>query len=426
MKMKILVVGNGGREHALVWKLAQSPMIEKLYCAPGSDAIASLAECVNIKAEAVDALADFVAEQNIDLTVIGPEAPLVAGLADRLEAMGRKVFGPSQAAARLEGSKAFAKEIMIAAGVPTASYGAFSDINEALNYIEKLGAPLVVKADGLAAGKGVYVCHTKEEAVSAVNDIMGQKRFGSAGANVVIEEFLEGEEASLLVLVDGENILPLASAQDHKAVFDGDNGPNTGGMGAYSPAPVLDDAMLRKAVELVVKPVVDTMKQRGIPYKGVLYAGLMINNGIPYVLEFNCRFGDPETQPVLSRIDGDLLPAILAACDGTLDGTLIKWKPQAAVCVVLASGGYPDDYDKGFEISGLEEASAKKDIVIFHAGTRCDGGRWFTNGGRVLGVTALGSDVAEAKARAYEAVACISWKGMHYRKDIADKALNKK
>jgi len=425
MKMKILVVGNGGREHALVWKLAQSPMLEKLYCAPGSDAIASLAECINIKADNVDTLVNFVCENEIDLTVIGPEAPLVAGLTDRLEALGHKVFGPSQAAARLEGSKAFAKEIMNAAGVPTARYGVFSDMQPALAYIENIGAPLVVKADGLAAGKGVYVCHSKEEAVAAVNEIMGQKRFGLAGASVLIEEFLEGEEASLLALVDGENILPLASAQDHKAVYDGDRGPNTGGMGAYSPAPVLDDAMMKKAVEQVIKPVVRTMKARGIPYKGVLYAGLMINKGVPYVLEFNCRFGDPETQPVLARIDGDLLPAILAVCDGKLNDSLIKWKQQAAVCVVLASGGYPEDYGKGHEIVGINDAEARKDIIVFHAGTHRDGTRWLNNGGRVLGVTALGRDVAEAQSRAYEAVNCIKWKDMHFRKDIADKALNR-
>ncbi len=424
--MKVLVVGSGGREHALAWKLAQSPDVIKLYCAPGSDAIASVAECVPIKVEALDEIVDFVKENKIGLAVIGPEVPLVLGISGKLEEIGCKVFGPSKEAAQIEGSKAFAKQLMDDAQVPTARYGVFTDLDKARLYLLEVGAPVVIKADGLAAGKGVYVCREISEATDALDEIMNDRVFGEAGAQVVIEEFLEGEEASLLALVDGENVLPLASSQDHKPAFDGDKGPNTGGMGAYSPAPVLDGDMLEKAVEQVIRPVVDVMKDRGTPYKGVLYAGLMIKDGVPKVLEFNCRFGDPETQPIMARLGGDILPALVACADGKLDEIELAWKPQAAVCVVMASGGYPASYEKGKVIKGIEDAEAMQDVIVFHAGTKKQDGQWVNTGGRVLGVTALGDSVSEAQRLAYQAVKKISWEKVHYRMDIADKALNRK
>ena len=423
--MKILVVGNGGREHALAWKIAQDPARHTIYCAPGNAGTASCAVNIPIRADDIDGLVEWAVREGPDLTVIGPEAPLCAGLTDRLEAEGLRVFGPSKAAAQLEGSKIFSKEIMLAAGVPTARAAFFTDLNEALAYIEKTGAPLVIKADGLAAGKGVAVCSSLEEAREAVTAMLGQHAFGDAGSRILIEECLQGEEVSILALVDGEHIVTLASSQDHKRAYDGDKGPNTGGMGAYSPATIVKEELWPNIRKNVFEKTIAELKRRGIAYKGVLYAGLMMTEKGPMVLEFNCRFGDPETQVVIPRLATELVPAFEACVDGTLTNDLVRWKPEPAVCVVMASGGYPGSYTSGHPIHGLNDVAELNDVVVFHAGTAEKDGAVVTAGGRVLGVTAWGSDLNAAIFEAYRAVSGIEYKGAAYREDIAWRELER-
>ena len=423
--MKILVIGGGGREHALVWKIARSPLVTNVYCAPGNPGTAELAENIPIAADQLDKLLAFAYENRIDLTVVGPEQPLSLGIVDLFESHGLKVFGPSQKAAIIEGSKAFSKDLMHKYNVPTAAYGVFTDLAEAEKFIGRTGAPIVVKADGLAAGKGVIIAQTVAEAVTAVREMLSGNAFGSAGSRVVIEEFLTGEEASFLVITDGRNIIPLASAQDHKAIFDGDHGPNTGGMGAYSPAPVVTEAIHEKAMQQVLRPAIDGMAAEGRLYRGVLYAGLMVKDGEVKTLEFNARFGDPECQPLIMRMKSDIVPVLLAAANGDLAEMQLEWHDQAAVCVVMASEGYPGDYRKGDAIRGLEKAAQLDGVCVFHAGTADRQGTCVVNGGRVLGVTAVGDTVREAIIGAYEGVACISWPGVQFRTDIGKKALNR-
>ena len=421
--MKVLVVGGGGREHALVWKVAQSPKVSKVYCAPGNAGICEQATIVPIQASDLKRLLEFAMKEKIDLTVVGPEDPLTQGIVDLFESKGLLIFGATKKAAEIEGSKAFAKEMMKKYCVPTAFYKIFENRNEAVKYIREQGAPIVVKADGLAAGKGVIVCKTVEEAIQSVDKIMVEKIFGNAGKRVVVEEYLVGEEASYIAFTDGKTILPMASSQDHKAVLDGDQGPNTGGMGAYSPAPVVTDEVHEKIIEKVLRPVIYGMGEEGRPYRGVLYAGLMIHDGHPKVLEFNARFGDPETQPVLMRMKGDIVPILEACMKGTLSQHKIEWDNRASVCVVMASKGYPGDYEKGKIIEGLKEVSRMERVLVFHAGTILKDGQVMTNGGRVLGVTGLGEDIPRAIEKAYQAVKRISWDGVHYRTDIGQKAL---
>ena len=425
--MRILLIGGGGREHALAWKLVQSPNVEKLYAAPGNPGMALLqkCECINLNVDDLEGVADYAEEKSIDLTFVGPEAPLVAGLADVFKRRGLPVFGPSKAAAQLEGSKAFSKELMAKYNIPTAFFKICEDIEAAKAYVEEKGAPLVVKADGLAAGKGVVVAMTKQEALDAIDDMMGDHKFGAAGARVVLEEYMEGEEASLLAFTDGKTVVPMIAAQDHKRVFDGDEGPNTGGMGTYAPAPVMTDILRLKATELVLKPVVAAMAKEGTPYQGCLYAGLMIKGDSVKVVEFNCRFGDPETQVVLPLLDGDLAEIMLACATGTLDKVEVAWHDKAAVCVVMASGGYPESYEKGKEITGLAAAEEDKDVVVFHAGTKEADGKIVTSGGRVLGVTAVDASIKAARDRAYAAVEKIAFEKNFYRKDIAWRALKR-
>ena len=421
--MKILVIGGGGREHALVWKISQSPKIKKIYCAPGSAAIGEFAELVAIGPEQIDRLADFAAKEKIDLTVVGPELPLTLGITDLFEERGLRIFGPNREAAQLEGSKAFAKEILRDNGIPTAAFGTFTDAALAKHFIAEQKTPIVVKADGLAAGKGVLICATRAEADAAVDGILLGKAFGPAGEKVVIEEFLDGEEASFMVLTDGDHILPLASSQDHKRVFDNDEGPNTGGMGAYSPAPVVTPEVHRRILHEILAPLLAGLRKKNIRYRGVIYVGLMITQDGPTVLEFNARFGDPECQPIMMRLQSDLVELMEAAIDGRLNEAQARWHDDAAVCVVLAAAGYPGAYDKGKEILGLERLRDWSNGFVFHAGTTKDKGRWLTSGGRVLGVTAQGKSVADAVREVYRAVREISWNGMHYRKDIARRAL---
>jgi phosphoribosylamine--glycine ligase len=423
--MKVLVVGGGGREHALAWKIAQSPLVSKLYCAPGNPGTATLAENLPIAVDQLDKLLAFAYENKIDLTVVGPEQPLSLGIVDLFESHGLKVFGPSQKAAFIEGSKAFSKDLMQKCGVPTAAYGVFTDLAEAEAFINRTGAPIVVKADGLAAGKGVIIAQSCDEAVAAVQDMLSGNAFGSAGSRVVIEEFLTGEEASFLVITDGSKIIPLASAQDHKAIFDGDQGPNTGGMGAYSPAPVVTADIHEKAMQQVIRPTVDGMAAEGRPYRGVLYAGLMIKDGKVKTLEFNARFGDPECQPLLMRMKSDIVPVLMAVAEGDLGTLSLEWHDKAAVCVVMASEGYPGEYRKADAIEGLADAARIDDVYVFHAGTTLKDGCCVTNGGRVLGVTALGDSVQHAISTAYRAVDCINWKGVQFRRDIGRKALER-
>ena len=423
--MKILVVGGGGREHALVWKIAQSPLVETIYCAPGNPGTATLAENVAIGVDELDVLLEFALAEKIDLTVVGPEQPLSLGIVDLFEEHGLKVFGPRKNAAIIEASKAFSKDLMRKYDVPTAAYGVFSEIGPAVAFIEQTGAPIVVKADGLAAGKGVIIAQTRDEAVAAVTDMLSGNAFGTAGSRVVIEEFLTGEEASFLAITDGRHIIPLASAQDHKAIFDNDQGPNTGGMGAYSPAPVVTPAVHKNAMEQVLRRAVDGMAAEGRPYRGVLYAGLMVTGGQAKTLEFNARFGDPECQPLLMRMKSDIVPVLLAVATGDLSGVEIEWHDKAAVCVVMAAEGYPGDYRKGDVISGLDEAAELDGVYVFHAGTSLEDGRCVTNGGRVLGVTALGDTVQDAIARAYEGVGRITWPGVQFRRDIGKKAIGR-
>ena len=421
--MKVLVVGGGGREHALIWKIAQSPRVTKIYCAPGNAGISEQATIVPIKANDLNGLLEFALKKEIDLTVVGPEEPLTKGIVDLFESKSLSIFGSSERAAEIEGSKAFAKEMMKKYSIPTASYEIFKDHKEAMAYIRRHGAPIVVKADGLAAGKGVIVCKTVEEAIQTVSRIMLEKIFGEAGNRVVIEEYLMGEEASYIAFTDGKVILPMASSQDHKSIFDGDEGPNTGGMGAYSPAPVVTDQVHEKILERILRPIIQGMGEEGRPYKGVLYAGLMIHDGHPKVLEFNARFGDPETQPVLMRMRGDIIPILEACIKGNLSQYQIEWDSRASVCVVMASKGYPGDYEKGKTIQGLKEVSQMKDVFVFHAGTALKDSQMITNGGRVLGVTGLGEDIPRAIEKTYQAVKKITWDGVHYRKDIGQKAL---
>ena len=421
--MKVLVVGAGGREHALVWKIAQSSRVTKIYCAPGNAGISKQATIVPIKANDLNGLLEFALREEMDLTVVGPEEPLTKGIVDLFESKGLLIFGSNQRAAKIEGSKAFAKEMMKKYCIPTASYEVFEDYKEAMAYIRRHGAPIVVKADGLAAGKGVMICKTVEEAIQSVERIMLEKIFGEAGNRVVIEEYLVGEEASYIAFTDGKVILPMASSQDHKPIFDEDEGPNTGGMGAYSPAPVVTDQVHEKILERVLRPIIQGMGEEGRPYKGVLYAGLMIHDGHPEALEFNARFGDPETQPVLMRMKGDIIPILEACIKGNLSQYQIEWDSRASVCVVMASKGYPGNYEKGKTIHGLKEVSQMKDVFVFHAGTALKDGQVITNGGRVLGVTGLGEDISRAIEKTYEAVKKIAWDGVHYRKDIGKKAL---
>jgi phosphoribosylamine--glycine ligase len=421
--MKVLVVGGGGREHTLVWKLKQSSHVDKIYCAPGNGGIAGDAECVPLAAEDLHGLADFAQEQRINLTVVGPEAPLAAGIVDLFKSRGLKVFGPDAKAARLEGSKVFAKEKMTRYGVPTAAYRVFYDAAAALEFVRELNRPCVVKADGLAAGKGVIIAKNREEAEQAVRLIMEERAFGDAGKAVVVEQLLQGEEVSVLAFTDGKTIKTLAASQDHKRVFDGDEGPNTGGMGAYSPPPVYTSDLHEKAVKDILEPVIYGLADDGIKYKGVIYAGLMVTSEGPYVLEFNCRFGDPETQVVVPRLKSDLLEVMNAVIEERLDEVELEWDPRAAVCVVAASGGYPGAYEKGKVITGLDELPS--DILVFHAGTALSDGKLVTSGGRVLGITGFGATIEEAVKRVYSGVEKIYFEGIHYRRDIAHRALKK-
>lgn len=423
--MKILVVGGGGREHTLVWKISQSPLVDKIYCAPGNPGIAELAECVHIGADEITALREFAQAEEIDLTVVGPEVPLTLGIVDAFQTAGLEIFGPNKAAAQIEGSKGFSKDLMARYNIPTAAYQSFTDHAQAVAYIRHQGAPIVVKADGLAAGKGVIVAMTEEQAIAAVDDIMLDQVFGDAGASVVIEEFMDGEEASFFAFTDGKNILPLASSQDHKRINDNDEGPNTGGMGAYSPAPVVTDELHQIIVETIVKPTVDGMAKDGCPYSGILYVGLMIKDGKPRVVEYNARFGDPEAQPLLMRMKSDIVPVLLACARGKLEQDSIEWHEKAAVCVVMASGGYPSAYEKGLPISGLEHAAKINDLMVFHAGTALKDGQIVNQGGRVLGVTGLGDTVRDAIDKAYVGVKVIHWDGVHFRNDIGARALNR-
>jgi phosphoribosylamine--glycine ligase len=423
--MKVLVIGGGGREHALVWKIAQSPKVKKVFCAPGNAGIAELAECVPIAAGDLQGLRDFARRRKIDLTVVGPEGPLAGGIVDLFEKEGLRIFGASRRAAEIEASKSFAKALLTKYRIPTAQGLSFQSLVQAERYLRKLGAPLVVKADGLAAGKGVIVCATEDEAIKALKRVMVKREFGEAGNRVVIEECLRGEEASFLAFTDGKTVLPMPSSQDHKAIYDDDRGPNTGGMGAYSPAPVVDRLIHNRIMNEVMIPTVKAMAAEGRPYKGVLYAGLMIDRDQVRVLEFNGRFGDPEAQPLLMRIKSDIVPIMEAVIEGRLEQCTLDIDDRAAVCVVMASAGYPGSYPKGIPIKGLELAKRMADVVVFHAGTTRKGRAVVTDGGRVLGVTALGDTVADAIAKVYQAVARIKWDGAYCRKDIGRKALQR-
>ena len=423
--MNILIIGSGGREHALAWKAAQSPRVTNVFVAPGNAGTAREPKCANIaiNTEDIDGLLRFAQTNGVELTIVGPEAPLVLGVVDRFQAEGLRIFGPSRAGAQLEGSKAFAKDFLARHKIPTAAYGNFTEVAAAEAFIHQHGAPIVVKADGLAAGKGVIIAQTVNEALAAVRDMLAGNAFGEAGHRVVVEEFLHGEEASFIVMADGEHVLPLATSQDHKRAGDGDTGPNTGGMGAYSPAPVVTDAIHARVMREVILPTVRGMKAEGMPYTGFLYAGLLIDaTGTPRVLEFNCRFGDPETQPVMLRLRSDLVALIDAALDGELDTVSAEWDPRPALGVVMAAGGYPGSYNKGDAIDGLP-AQESDDRKVFHAGTALQDGQVVTSGGRVLCVTALGASVAEAQRRAYEVVGQIRWNGAQYRHDIGYRAI---
>jgi phosphoribosylamine--glycine ligase len=422
--MNILLLGSGGREHALAWKMAASPLVDRLYCAPGNAGIAREAECVALDIADHASVIAFCKAHAVDLVVVGPEVPLVAGLVDDLEAAGVKAFGPTRAAARLEGSKGFTKDLCRANDIPTAAYERFNAAGPAKDYVRRVGAPIVVKADGLAAGKGVVVAQTVAEAEAAI-DLMFDGGLGAAGAEVVVEEFLVGEEASFFALCDGETAMPLASAQDHKRVFDGDTGPNTGGMGAYSPAPVMTPEMTARTMDEIVRPTLRAMKAAGSPYKGALFAGLMITATGPKLIEYNVRFGDPETQVLMLRLMSDLVPALLAARDGQLKNFDLRWYPDAALTVVMAAKGYPGTYARGAAIEGLEDAAAVEGVEIFHAGTKAEGDKIVANGGRVLNVSALGKSVSEAQARAYQAIDRIRWPEGFCRRDIGWQAVKR-
>jgi len=420
--MQVLVIGGGGREHALVWKIKQSPRVKKIYCAPGNAGTGEIAENIPIAADDIKSLMEFALQKEIGLTVVGPEQPLVMGIVDQFEEKGLRIFGPNRRAAELEGSKSFAKNIMAKYGLPTAEYKTFSSPVDAAEYIKFKNCPLVVKADGLAAGKGVLLCQTVDEALVAVDSIMGKKSFGQAGNQIVVEEFLQGQEVSVLAFSDGKTVLLMDSAQDHKAAYDGDKGPNTGGMGAYSPAPFFTEIMRKKVHDKIMLPMVLAMQKEGRPFKGILYAGLMLTKTGSQILEFNVRFGDPETQPLLVRMDSDIIPIFEACIDGTLDQCFLQWKNESSVCVVMAAKGYPGPYEKGKPISGLQYANSLPGVEVFHAGTKTQDGEVLTQGGRVLGVTAIGENTGAAISKAYEAVNKIKWQGIHYRKDIGHRS----
>lgn len=417
--MKILVIGGGGREHAIVWKLSQSKVVDKIYCIPGNAGISEVAECLEIESKDISALLDFVKYEWIDLTVVGPEDPLAKGIVDVFQKEGRRIIGPTQAGAQIESSKVFAKDFMKRHKIPTAEYKIFTSYTHAEEYIRLKGTPIVIKADGLAAGKGVFVCQNYDEAVDALRIIMKEKVFGSAGDKVVIEECLKGQEVSYLVFTDGKSIVPMVTSKDHKRLLDNDEGPNTGGMGTFSPNPAVTPELEQEILETVIKPTIKGLKSEGIIYKGILYAGLMIVNGKPYVLEFNCRFGDPETQVILPRLETDIIDIFMAISEQRLSKVNVKWSDEASLCVILASEGYPGKYRKGLSIKGLEMVKGLKDVIVFHAGTKFnEEGAIVTSGGRVLGVTALGNDLQEARQKAYSAVGLINFEGMQYRKDI--------
>ncbi|OGX06443.1 MAG: phosphoribosylamine--glycine ligase [Omnitrophica bacterium RIFCSPLOWO2_12_FULL_50_11] len=419
----ILVVGSGGREHVLVWKIHQSPLVKKIYAAPGNAGIAQLAECVEVNAEDIDSLRRFAAEQKIDLTVVGPEVPLVNGIVDSFEAAGLRIFGPTKAAAQLEGSKAFAKDLMARLGVPTASYETFDRVDQAKHFMVQKKPPFVIKADGLAAGKGVLITNTHKEAVDVVRQIIEKRRFGNSGKRVVIEEHLTGDELSVLLFTDGSSILPLASSQDHKRAYDGDRGPNTGGMGAYCPCPFVSNEELNRIVETTARPVIQELNRRGTPYRGLLYLGLMMTPSGPYVLEYNVRFGDPEAQAVLPRLKTDIVPLMLEVADGALKTKALEWDTRACIAVVMASAGYPGPFEKGHEIEGLDKVNANG-VFVFHAGTRKgSSGKVVTDGGRVLAVSALGESLREAHERAYRSIKEIAVSGGFYRSDIGKRVL---
>lgn len=421
--MKVLVVGGGGREHALCWKINQSPLVQTLYCAPGNPGIAEHARCIDIKVSDVEGLLRFARAEEVDLTVVGPEFPLSLGIVDRFIEEGLDIFGPTAAAAEIETSKVFSKNLMKKYDIPTAFFSSFNDFDEALNWVREVKPPLVVKADGLAAGKGVFICETEERATEVLDDIMRRKIFGDSGDQVVIEQFLRGEEASFFAFTDGTNVIPLESSQDHKALLDNDEGPNTGGMGAYSPAPVLTPELTEKVMSRIMIPTIRAMKEEGREYKGILYAGLMIEGSEPRVLEFNCRFGDPEAQPLLMRMDSDIVPVLKAVAGTGLSDETITWKEESSVCVVLASKGYPGDYKRGVVIEGLNKLDKMDNVLVFHSGTAVENGSIVTDGGRVLGVTALGKDVRDAIELVYRAVGEIDCESLYYRTDIGRKAL---
>ncbi|MDD5044388.1 MAG: phosphoribosylamine--glycine ligase [Candidatus Omnitrophica bacterium] len=422
--MRVLVIGSGGREHALAWKIAQSKLADKVFCAPGNAGIAQNAECIDIPADDITRLLDFVKSEKIDFTIVGPEAPLDKGIVDEFNKYGLNIFGPVKEAARLEASKAFAKELMRESGVPTADFKIFDDAERAIAYLENQKYPLVIKADGLAAGKGVVIAENKEQAKETVHSIMKDKIFGHAGNRVIIEDCLIGEEASILVFTDSRQIIPLASSQDHKRVFDADKGPNTGGMGAYSPAPIVTKAVFAEVLEKIIQRIIQGLARRGVIYKGVLYAGVMLTQDGPKALEFNVRFGDPETQAILPRLKTDLLEVMLATANAKLSRYKnLDWDSRSCVCVVVASGGYPGDYQKGKVINGLDEAGKMKDIAVFHAGTKKEQDKIVTSGGRVLGVSGLGDNIKQAIEKTYQAVEKIDFEGMHYRKDIGYRAV---
>lgn len=423
--MKVLVIGSGGREHAIVWKIAQSALVQEIFVAPGNAGIKTIAKCVDISATDIDKLIEFVKENKIDFTIVGPEAPLSLGIVDSFEKEHLKIFGPTALAARLESSKVFSKQVMLKAEVPTANCEIFEDAAQAKDYIKDKALPLVIKADGLAQGKGVIIAKTQKEAEDAIYSMLESKLFGEAGARIMIEECLVGEEASILVFCDGKDIVPLASSQDHKRIFDNDQGLNTGGMGAYSPAPIITSKLMKQIMKKIIRPIVDEMNKIGCPYKGVLYAGIMLTEEGPKVLEFNARFGDPETEVILPRLNSDLVSVMLAVVEERLAEIRLSWKRDSCVCVVLSSKGYPGSYEKGKEITGLDSFKGVKNVVVFHSGTKSDNGKFFTDGGRVLGVTALGKTIEMAITNAYAAVEKIKFEGIYYRKDIGRRALGK-
>ncbi len=421
--MKVLVIGSGGREHALVWKITQSPKVSQIYCAPGNTGISKLAQCINIDVNNIEKLVDFAQEEKIDLTIVGPELPLSNGIVNEFNRKGLRIFGPSKKATEIESSKVFSKYLMKKYNIPTANYQVFQNSEKAFDYIKQQAFPLVIKADGLAAGKGVFIVENLVQARDALDALMDEKQFGEAGRQVIIEEFLEGEEVSILAFCDGKTVVPMVSSQDHKKIFDNDRGPNTGGMGAYSPVPFYPNEFKKKVLEEILKPTVEGLRSEGREYKGVLYAGLILTKQGPKVLEFNARFGDPETQVILPRLKTDLIDIFNAVIEQTLHKINIEWKDNAAVCVVMASGGYPGKYHKGKVISGLERLEKMKDIIVFHAGTKLQDDKIITSGGRVLGITAWDETISKAKERAYKGVKEIYFEDMYYRKDIASKAI---